>query len=281
MVTSFLNVRSTIRIVLVLALFSVLGFHIGSIIFRPETLQTPSSIYSSTNVNQTQDDGFTQVKSLLYQLASNPEHSRAARTSFVLNETWPRANGGLTDEDRKTLGELYFHAESVFEYGLGESTLIAAAVDVPRFSGVDSDAEWVAQARSNSNKPHFRFHFADIGDTKSWGYPKTKLRKNAYSFQVAALVGEEEAFDVYLIDGRYRVACVCVAFLHAMQYGGDMEKVRVGIHDNHDLERGYKVVSEIGELVVQNEMLWVYKLKKGTNVDDVVKLWKSNFQTEE
>lgn len=77
----------------------------------------------------------------------------------------------MDDADRLTLGDLYYNANSVFEYGLGESTLIAAHTGVPRYAGIDSDAEWVAQARKNSKLDHFRFNFADIGAIQAWGNP--------------------------------------------------------------------------------------------------------------
>jgi len=245
--------------------------------------QNNLTIFSPTTNNETQshvDEGFSKVKSLLYQTASSPTTGTTQRTPFILDDSWVRGNGGLDDADRSVLGRIYFHAQSVFEFGLGESTLIAAAVNVPRYSGVDSDAEWVAQARKNSKRSHFRFNFADIGETKAWGYPVKQLRKNTYDYQFGALAGEEDAFDVYLVDGRYRVACVCVAFLHAMQHRGDMEKVRVGIHDNHTPGRGYNVINNtIGELMIKNKRLWVYKLKNGTTVDDVIELWKSKHDT--
>merc|ERR1712048_757194 len=82
----------------------------------------------------------------------------------------------------------------------------------------------------------FRFYFSDIGETGAWGWPKKKLAKNEYNYQISALMAEQEPFDVYLIDGRYRIACVCAAFLHAIKYSkgssARLKRVRVGIHDN-------------------------------------------------
>ena len=52
-----------------------------------------------------------------------------------------------------------------------------------RFSGIDSDANWVASARKESKANHFRFLFADVGDTGPWGMPENKqLAKIPYDY---------------------------------------------------------------------------------------------------
>ena len=124
--------------------------------------------------------------------------------------------GGLSDNDRIALGKIYGTANSIFEYGLGESTSIAAYVGVPRYSGVDSDPHYVSQARTLA-PDYFRFYFADIGPTQDWGHPTNKkLRKNKFNYQVSSLLSEKnKPFDVYMIDGRYRLPCVLISLLHA------------------------------------------------------------------
>ena len=206
------------------------------------------------------------------------ELADTTRTRFTL-DGWKRGSGGLDDDDRRVLGDLYFNANSVFEYGLGESTKIAAYTGVPRYAGVDSDATWVAQARDSTNMNLFLFHFADIGETIEWGNPKHNvLQKIQYDYQVAPLVLAHEPFDVYLVDGRYRVACACVSFLHAMKYGADMSKVRVGTHDNEREE--YHVLEQVADVVVKNKKLWVYILKEGTTEEDLFKIWRRHANTQ-
>ncbi len=155
---------------------------------------------------------------------------------------------------------------------------------------------WVSKARDNVevnytvstpdgdyNGNLFRFYFADVGKTLNWGKPdKQNLAKIAYNYQVAPLVSELKAFDVYLVDGRYRVACVCVSFLHALKYKTNDEvrnTVRVGIHDATSRQNSwgrYGQVSAIADLVEKSRDLWVYRLKDGIADEDIYKLWKSN-----
>eukprot|EP00980_Cylindrotheca_fusiformis_P018632 scaffold6189_cov101-Cylindrotheca_fusiformis.AAC.7 len=171
---------------------------------------------------------FDLVKDITYELASAPATHVRQIVAFDPDKNMTSGTGGLDDNDRATLYELYGNADSVFEWGLGESTDIAAQLGVPRYSGIDSHPKWVAQARKQAaarGMKHFRFAFADIGVTGDWGktYDK-KLPKVVYNYQIQPLVGEDKPFDVYLIDGRFRIACFCIAILHALARGGDMEK---------------------------------------------------------
>jgi hypothetical protein len=214
---------------------------------------------------------FDVIKETLYKEASKA--AKNTRKKFTL-DGWERGTGGLDDDDRLVLGELYYNATSVFEYGLGESTRIAAATGVPRYSGVDSDPVWVAKARMDANRAHFRFNYGDIGDTGTFGHPLDKsLQKIQYDYQIASLILEDSPFDVYLVDGRYRVACACLSFLHAIKTGGDMEIVRVAIHDNDQKGRGYGIFQDVADLVIRKKKLWVYKIKPETTQDDLYNMW--------
>ena len=160
------------------------------------------------------------------------------------------------------LGRLYRNASSVFEFGLGESTSIASYVGVPRYSGVDSDAVWVRKARERSGaNDRFHFTFADIGPTGPWGYPENNATaKIPYSYQTAPLYDELEPFDVYFVDGRYRVACICSSMLHAMSRGANMSFVLFGMHDWG--REWYKVVLEVGDIVHESKHLVVLRARK-------------------
>lgn len=191
--------------------------------------------------------------------------------SYIINES---LSINMYGQDREILGRIYFNATSVFEFGLGESTMIAAHVGVPRYAGVDSDAEWVAKARDGSKMDHFRFSFADTGNTGAWGYPtNNKLQKIPYNYQVAALSAEMEPFDVYLVDGRYRVACACASMLHAMSRGGNMSHIMFGVHDwtGRDF---YWPVLEVADIVHEGELLRILKLKPDITENDVYNLWE-------
>ena len=56
-------------------------------------------------------------------------------------------DGGLKNEDRVMLAKYYGTANSIFEWGLGESSYMAGYFNVSRYAGVDSEATWVSNAR--------------------------------------------------------------------------------------------------------------------------------------
>ncbi|GAX23082.1 hypothetical protein FisN_15Hu016 [Fistulifera solaris] len=201
------------------------------------------------------------------------------RTTFRLASWTQKTTGGLTDQDRTLLGRIYSEADSVFEWGLGESTYIASHVGVRRYAGIDSDAEWVANARDKS-LPHFRFYLADIGKTGIWGYPEKELAKASLDYQVAPMLSEELPFDVYMVDGRYRLACMLIAFLHASARGGDPTKTKVLFHDCTEQKKLYqyrKADSFLNLVEESGSKLCVYMRKADTTDQQLYDLWKKEY----
>lgn len=267
---------------------------------------------------QSDESGFDHLRQKLYTKAISSSSSKTKKRHKINVTEWkgrPSTWGGLFGEDRAYISELYYNATSLFEFGLGESTYLAATTNIPRYAGVDSDAQWVANARdyamtymdkkrnsssSNNNKnsnddydendgSSFRFYFADVGPTLVWGKPSNQqLAKIFYDYQIAPLVSEFKHFDVYMIDGRYRVACACVSFLHALKYGrnsvnGNTEdvrkNVRVAIHDATARENSfgkYGQLGQIADVVGKSSELWVYRLKDDVSEKEIYKLWKRN-----
>ena len=181
-------------------------------------------IHSKTTTNSLEGNYMTGINTTsafddATHVAFDLSREKPVRRCF--RKGWEVGNGGLDDGDRDLLVDVYTDANSVFEFGLGESTRIAAAVGVPVFSGVDSDAVYVSESRKTSPS-HFKFYFADVGLTGHWGMPLKVASKQVMQYQLSALQSEKLPFDVYLVDGRYRVASACAAFLHASEYGKKM-----------------------------------------------------------
>ena len=194
------------------------------------------------------------------------------------NEFPFKSRGGLSDTDRQLISDLYFNAESVFEFGIGESTAIAAGTNLPRFAGVDSSAEWITTARSHA-PDRFRFSFADVGPTREWGQPVSNktLAKMALDYQIAPLFVERDPFDVYFVDGRWRVACVMTSFLHAIHTGGDLSKIRVVLHDyagRGGPEGSYGAVESIAVIEKRSEKAVVLAKRHDVTAADIFNTWK-------
>ena len=177
---------------------------------------------------------------------------------------WRIGDGGLDDSDRDLLLKAYTDSNSLFEFGLGESMRIAVAVGMPIYSGVDSDAVYVSESRKESQS-HFKFYFADVGETGHWGLPVDVLRKQVMQYQLSALQSEKLPFDVYFVDGRFRVACVCAAFLHASKFG--RTDVSVLMHDYRE-RPWYHVVQEFADIVEHSRSQNLVLLKRKKHFTD-------------
>jgi len=187
--------------------------------------------------------------------------------------TWHPLAGGLSNIDRDILADIYTNATSLFEYGLGESTLLAAHVGVPRYSGIDTDAVWISKARDGA-PGHFRFYLADIGKIRDFGNPiNPKLSKNVLNSQLAPLIMEPLPFDVYMVDGRYRVACLLASFLHSSARGGEDPTVLL-----HDCKREWLQLAAKHFNVTRKEGadICVYKRKESTTDEELIEEWKKH-----
>lgn len=138
---------------------------------------------------------------------------------------------------------------------------------------------------------HFRFYFADVGATKSWGYSIKDLAKQVYNYQTRPLLGEMLPYDVYMVDGRYRLSCTVLAVLHARARGAAPNETTVLLHDcpvdsatkkylfqNH--RHSYHRIAELFDLVDHSgNKLCVLQRKSNTTDDDLLQIW-NQFHTE-
>lgn len=126
-----------------------------------------------------------------------------------------------------TRGELqllhtYLHKSvSYLEFGAGESTVYAAALDsLKNIDCVESSPVFVeekvlphpvVQQSLASGKLHF--HFIDLGETGDWGHPVNEEKKHLWPEYSTAVFREKRKYDLVLIDGRFRVACTLQSLL--------------------------------------------------------------------
>jgi hypothetical protein len=226
---------------------------------------------------------FDNIAQIAYQRAFDkndpflpPLLTKSVRATLFELDSWTdRTLGGLKDADRVFLARHYSQAESVFEYGLGESTHIANHVRVPRYAGIDSDAVWVQSARDKV-APHFRFYFADIGPTGAWGKPVEKYNKAVLNYQLVPLISEPYAFDVYMVDGRYRIPCVLASFLHASSrsVNSDASNTVVLLHDRH--REYYHAVDDLFEIECSEAERRLCALRRlpTTTDQDLMQAWQ-------
>jgi len=75
------------------------------------------------------------------------------------------------------------------------------------------------------------------------------------------------------VDGRYRVSCACISFLHAIKYSADMDHVIVAVHDTttryNTFGRYGEQLETIANVLNKESELWLFQLKRSTTEEDI------------
>ena len=191
-------------------------------------------------------------------------------SSNIQNFKDPFVGGGMTLNEQRLLAGVLQQATSVFEWGMGSSTLLAMFMNVTRLTSFDSSLDWVKKVKKNTKTSQFNTSFsilhANIGPIKSFGRPLNndfiKLWPS-YSKQVDKY---PKPFDLYIIDGRFRVACGCRAILYS--------------HCNslfafHDFNRKeYSEVLKIMHKLSQVHNLAILRKKMNVSKQKVYDIWE-------
>lgn len=141
-------------------LWSIVGFAAGMTVasLRNEILQQiPAGVQPSVSLQSPTTTLFDEAVATSWnRVVSGPMPERTTEPFGV--DAWPeKGSGCLDDKDRVKLAEIYEKAESVFEYGLGESTLIAGRVSVPRYAVSRPLPSFVAHFGLSRNDSHALF----------------------------------------------------------------------------------------------------------------------------
>ncbi len=111
----------------------------------------------------------------------------------------------------------YGDAKQILEYGSGGSTALAASLGRPVVS-VESDRAWALSMEKWLAGEHpeaeARILSIDIGPTKSWGRPRNDTAFRSWPLYPYSVWDDAATRpDLVLIDGRFRVACLCATWL--------------------------------------------------------------------
>jgi hypothetical protein len=138
------------------------------------------------------------------------------------------------------------------EFGAGGSTVMAANTVRSSVISVDSSAKWLEEVQAAcADLPLMpKLVHVDIGPVGPWGYPLDKATRDrwpSYHHQVWAVDGAADA-DLFLVDGRFRVACAMQIALHTRP------DTMILVHDFAD-RMHYHVIREVLREVVRTERL--------------------------
>ena len=79
--------------------------------------------------------------------------------------------GGMTTDERAFLRDVYTDTTSIFEWGMGASSVLASEMRIPILVSVDNAKDWVHKTSSTVNNKNYAFHWVDTGEIGKWGKP--------------------------------------------------------------------------------------------------------------
>lgn len=125
----------------------------------------------------------------------------------------------MSDAELKVFIKYISASRKYLEFGAGGSTCLAARLVAERIVTIDSSLLWLSKVWSwcKANgvlEPHTVF--ADIGPVAEWGRPTdpgSRFKWPGYHGCVWATENGQD-FDLFMVDGRFRVACFMQVLLH-------------------------------------------------------------------
>ena len=138
----------------------------------------------------------------------------------------------MTPKERDCYDHLLSLSETVVEYGIGGTTLMAInRPSVRKLVCVESDPRWIAKIsqvpevdRAISDGIVKLLH-VDIGVVGKWGVPIDQEKIDQWFTYPAAPWEHIDRADLVLIDGRFRVACIIESVLRAQP------RTMIAVHD--------------------------------------------------
>jgi hypothetical protein len=153
------------------------------------------------------------------------------------------------------------NSRDYIEFGTGGSTYIASNNVRNSILSIDSSQEWLDQVSEACTRSQTRpeLKFIDIGPTKQWGFPNDHSRKSNWSDYHTTIWNDPRSSeaDLYLVDGRFRVACFAQIVLHCKP------SAVIGIHDFGSRPAYHRVREIAREIATVEDMSFFLPLPKG------------------
>ena len=192
-----------------------------------------------------------RIQDLAYALLGEVDNTQAARYLADLDDdASPRApeipDAPFMSEAEKALFKQNLErAGRYFEFGSGGSTVWACRAGLT-VHGVESDAAWVEGLKQRLGEA-CQVQTEDIGPTKEWGFPVSDSARHRFPNYSEAIHRHDQAFDLILVDGRFRVACVLNAIRHTLNTADRPAETRLFIHDFWNRPRYHAVLEFLVE----------------------------------
>lgn len=177
----------------------------------------------------------------------------------------------MSDAEAALFDSLLARSSRYFEFGSGGSTVWAARRGLT-VHGVESDRGWV-DALKNELGESCRVDVVDIGPTREWGYPVSAACRDRFPAYSRAIETHDTAFDLILVDGRFRVACTLAAVGHILGRGNDPADARIFIHDFWNRPH-YRKVLDFLEEETSADSAGVFRLRPRIDRRSLREAWR-------
>ena len=164
----------------------------------------------------------------------------------------------MSASERALFDRCLAQASRYFEFGAGGSTVRACQSGLT-VHGVESDRAWV-DALGERLGEHCQVQVVDIGPTREWGYPVNNSGRGRFPEYSEAIHLHDQSFDMILVDGRFRVACVLNAIEHTLERAASPGDTRIFIHDFWDRPH-YHAVLEFLDIEESAQTAGVFRVK--------------------
>ena len=194
------------------------------------------------------------------------------------NETTMAVSIRMTAKEVALFQRYLYKSSDYFEFGCGGSTIVACKTGPPALTvtSVDSNQEWVDIVLSNPNVAVkttgklLQMSVVDIGPVGSWGFPTQSAAdsKGAWYMYSQAISMTGKSYDLVLVDGRFRVACLLNSFI-------SNPKASVLIHDFFDPghHHAYAALLTVSDVVDRADTLVALRPKAGVRKEDLMKMY--------
>lgn len=189
----------------------------------------------------------------------------------------------MTENELNLLQNELKNAHCYLEFGSGNSTSLAASLhNIHRMDIIESDNSFfmekvciVPSVKEALDSGRLVYHYIDIGKTGLWGYPLTTECLDSWPDYHKKAFKTGINYDLVLVDGRFRIACVLQACLKCSN------KTHILIHDFFN-RPSYFVVAPFLNLIKQVDTFGLFKIdnKKVRRYRSLIKGYVEIYQYE-
>ncbi|MDR3571114.1 MAG: hypothetical protein P4L81_02860 [Candidatus Pacebacteria bacterium] len=156
----------------------------------------------------------------------------------------------MSDKEAELFRSFVRNSDNYIEFGTGGSTIVASQHVTRSITSVDSSVDWLAKVQSACADSIVtpKLVYVDIGPTGDWGYPVDQSAQSRWPRYHEIIWDFEESreADLYMIDGRFRVACFAKTVINC-----DHNSI-IGFHDFAS-RKHYHCVYEIAREIATAE----------------------------